>query len=185
MQWGFNFPHLIWLAIIPFWLIDAISVPTLCDKGASSMILSPQFWEWFYIWLVQVVKILYDESAMVALRGGNCAGSSHVCGGARAADAPGAGGAAPPLPMQHLLQPVNNVSVHLYNNSASPLKHDQPSTRYSNPNCMPSHHYRLLAQASKSAALSTSLSVCYGLFLSLCWLTWHNVLSYFLYCPRL
>ncbi|XP_037977834.2 eukaryotic translation initiation factor 4 gamma 1 isoform X4 [Plutella xylostella] len=111
------------------------------------MILSPQFWEWFYIWLVQVVKILYDESAMVALRGGNCAGSSHVCGGARAADAPGAGGAAPPLPMQHLLQPVNNVSVHLYNNSASPLKHDQPSTRYSNPNCMPSHHYRLLAQA--------------------------------------
>lgn len=133
------------------------------------MILSPQFWEWFNIWITQVLKLLYYDPKMVALRGNNCANSvSHGCvGGAENGAGAGVGAGAAGLPgglalqpPHHLaplqLQPLNSVSLHLFNNSSHhshshALKHEPSSTRYTNPTTYtPSHHYRLLAQTSKS-----------------------------------
>ncbi|CAG9558433.1 unnamed protein product [Danaus chrysippus] len=44
--------------------------------------VSPLFWEWFNIWLIQFLKNLYYEIKMVALRGGNSSLSTvtHGCG---------------------------------------------------------------------------------------------------------
>lgn len=45
------------------------------------MIVSPQFWEWFNIWLIQFLKDLYHEIKMVALRGTNTSLNTlpHAC----------------------------------------------------------------------------------------------------------
>ncbi|XP_069365227.1 eukaryotic translation initiation factor 4 gamma 3-like isoform X4 [Maniola hyperantus] len=46
------------------------------------VVVSPLFWEWFNIWLIQFLKNLYHEIKMVALRGGNSSlgAVSHGCG---------------------------------------------------------------------------------------------------------
>ncbi|XP_046976909.1 eukaryotic translation initiation factor 4 gamma 3-like isoform X5 [Vanessa cardui] len=46
------------------------------------VLVTPLFWEWFNIWLIQFLKNLYHEIKMVALRGGNSSlGTvSHGCG---------------------------------------------------------------------------------------------------------
>ncbi|XP_063393726.1 eukaryotic translation initiation factor 4 gamma 3-like isoform X1 [Cydia fagiglandana] len=129
------------------------------------MIVSPLFWEWFNIWLVQFLKDLYHEIKMVALRGTNSSLNSlpHACANHGGQSQQGAIDVAQsiqtPLNMpqaavtQHMNAnqinlPLNNVSLQFIPqqpNSTS-LKHDQPS-RYSSSNCMlPSHHYRLLTQ---------------------------------------
>ncbi|XP_064076449.1 eukaryotic translation initiation factor 4 gamma 3-like isoform X6 [Vanessa tameamea] len=46
------------------------------------VLVTPLFWEWFNIWLIHLLKNLYHEIKMVALRGGNSSlGTvSHGCG---------------------------------------------------------------------------------------------------------
>ncbi|XP_045531840.1 eukaryotic translation initiation factor 4 gamma 3-like isoform X3 [Pieris brassicae] len=45
------------------------------------MVVSPQFWEWFNVWLAQFLKSLYHEIKMVAIRGNNSYGNlPHGCG---------------------------------------------------------------------------------------------------------
>lgn len=117
------------------------------------MILSPQFWEWFNIWLVQVLKMVYHETKMVAYRGGHCVNgyggpggpSGQGCGsaGRPGPQSPGdtrLGPAPPAVPVtQHLtinLQPVNNVSMHYAN------KHEHSSSHYANTGRPPNHRYR-------------------------------------------
>ncbi|XP_022832467.1 eukaryotic translation initiation factor 4 gamma 3-like isoform X5 [Spodoptera litura] len=131
------------------------------------MIVSPLFWEWFNIWLIQFLKDLYHEIKMVALRGTNSSLNtlSHACvnhgnqSQQSAIDVAQSLQTSLNMPQsavaQHInanqinLQPLNNVSLQFvpqHTNSNS-NKHEQSSSRYSNSNCMlPSHHYRLLTQ---------------------------------------
>lgn len=46
------------------------------------LVVSPLFWEWLNIWLIQFLKSVYHEIMMVALRGGNgsLGAASHGCG---------------------------------------------------------------------------------------------------------
>lgn len=133
------------------------------------MIVSPLFWEWFNIWLVQFLKDLYHEIKMVALRGTNTSlnSLSHACVNHGSQTQQSAIDVAQSLqtslnmPQSAVAQhinanqinlPLNNVSLQFIPQQAnqSSLKHEQSSSRYSNSNCMlPSHHYRLLTQASK------------------------------------
>ncbi|XP_053624819.1 eukaryotic translation initiation factor 4 gamma 3-like isoform X2 [Plodia interpunctella] len=129
------------------------------------LIVSPLFWEWFNIWLVQFLKDLYHEIKMVALRGTNSSinSLSHSCINHGNQSQPTAIDVAQSLqtsvniPQSAVAQhmnagqinlPINNVSVQFVPQHTNPtsLKHEQ-SARYSNSNCMmPSHHYRLLTQ---------------------------------------
>lgn len=134
------------------------------------MIVSPLFWEWFNIWLIQFLKDLYHEIKMVALRGTNTSLNtlSHACvnhgnqSQQSAIDVAQSLQTSLNMPQsavaQHInanqinLQPLNNVSLQFIpqQSNANSIKHEQSSSRYSNSNCMlPSHHYRLLTQASK------------------------------------
>lgn len=136
------------------------------------MILSPSFWEWFNIWLIQFLKELYHEIKMVVLRGtSNSINSlSHACsnhGNLRhhtAIDV--AQSLQTTLNMPHsvvaqhmnanqinLQHHLNNVSAQFrhHHNNPNSMKSEQTNSRYSNTNCvLPSHHYRLLTQSSKS-----------------------------------
>ncbi|KAL0902447.1 hypothetical protein ABMA27_000312 [Loxostege sticticalis] len=132
------------------------------------MIVSPLFWEWFNIWLVQFLKDLYHEIKMVALRGTNNSINSlpHACVNHGNQSQQSAIDVAQSLQTslnmsqsavaQHMnanqinLQPLNNISLQFVPQQSNPssLKHEQSSNHYSNSNCMlPSHHYRLLTQA--------------------------------------
>ncbi|KAI8430859.1 hypothetical protein MSG28_001001 [Choristoneura fumiferana] len=131
------------------------------------MIVSPLFWEWFNIWLVQFLKDLYHEIKMVALRGTNSSlnSLSHACVNHGSQTQQSAIDVAQSLqtslnmPQSAVAQhinanqinlPLNNVSLQFIPQQANQnsLKHEQSSSRYTNSNCMlPSHHYRLLTQA--------------------------------------
>lgn len=136
------------------------------------MIVSPSFWEWFNIWLLQFLKDLYHEIKMVALRGtcNSINSLSHACANhghqpqQTAIDVAQSLQTTLNMPQssvaQHMnanqinLQTLNNVSVQFrpQQNNPNSLKHEQTNSRYSNTNCvLPSHHYRLLTQSSKSA----------------------------------
>ncbi|KAG6449153.1 hypothetical protein O3G_MSEX005901 [Manduca sexta] len=130
-----------------------------------SMILSPLFWEWFNIWLIQFLKDLYHEIKMVALRGNNNSNNlSHACishgnqSQQRAMDVAQSLQTSLNMPQSspHInvnqinLQSLNNVSLQFIpqQTNASSLKHEPSSSRYTNSNCVvPAHHYRLLTQS--------------------------------------
>lgn len=152
------------------------------------MIVSPLFWEWFNIWLIQFLKDLYHEIKMVALRGTNSSLNtlSHACvnhgnqSQQSAIDVAQSLQTSLNMPQsavaQHInanqinLQPLNNVSLQFIpqQTNANSIKHEQSSSRYSNSNCMlPSHHYRLLTQASK-CTLTMLVSLISIIFLNIC-----------------
>lgn len=130
------------------------------------MILSPLFWEWFNVWLIQFLKDFYHEIKMVALRGTNSSLNtlSHACvnhghpSQQSTIDVSQSLQTSLNMPQsavaQHInanqinLQPLNNVSMQFISqqSNTNSNKHEQSSSRYT----VPSHHYRLLTQASKS-----------------------------------
>lgn len=136
------------------------------------MILSPLFWEWFNIWLIQFLKDLYHEIKMVTLRGTSNSNNSlsHACVNhgnqpqQNAIDVAQSLQTTLNMPQSTVaqrmnasqinLQPLNNISVQFrpQQNNLCSLKHGQTNSRYSNTSCvLPSHHYRLLTQSSKFA----------------------------------
>lgn len=161
------------------------------------VLVTPLFWEWFNIWLIQFLKNLYHEIKMVALRGGNSSlGTvSHGCGihagqqnaldlthrlqtslGMQLSAASQAVGhhtshmnhANHTNHINHANQgsqgnqlnipSLSSMSLLMQQQTPASLKHEQ-NTRYSNSNCMlPTHHYRLLTQTSKSLARTYSFS---------------------------
>lgn len=131
------------------------------------MILSPLFWEWFNIWLVQVLKNLYNEIKMVALRGSDSSLNSlqHGCMNQGNHSQHG------PIDVTQNLQSsfsipqttvtphinINQINLPNLNNvlvqyipqhtNGNSHKHEQSSSRYSSSNCqLPSHHYRVVTQ---------------------------------------
>ncbi|XP_047041267.1 eukaryotic translation initiation factor 4 gamma 3-like isoform X1 [Helicoverpa zea] len=128
------------------------------------MIVSPLFWEWFNIWLIQFLKDLYHEIKMVALRGTNSSLNtlSHGCVNHGSQSQQSAIDVAQSLqtslnmPQSAVAQHINANQINLnsvslqfipQHTNANNIKHEQSSSRYSNSNCMqPSHHYRLLTQ---------------------------------------
>lgn len=135
------------------------------------MILSPSFWEWFNIWLIQFLKDLYHEIKMVALRGTSNSINSftHSCANHGNQNQHTAIDVAHSLQTtlnmprsavaQHMnanqinYQPLNNVSVQFrpQHNNPNSLKHEHTNSRYSNTSrVLPSHHYRVVTQSSKS-----------------------------------
>ncbi|XP_038216813.1 eukaryotic translation initiation factor 4 gamma 1-like [Zerene cesonia] len=98
------------------------------------MVVSPLFWEWFNVWLIQFLKNLYHEIKMVALRGGNSSYSSvpHGCGyhGGQHATIEVSSSLQPALgvphgPVGHLLPAHNHVTHmgHAPHAAHAPLAH--------------------------------------------------------------